>query len=175
MRILTLSGSLQARSGNRDLLRLAATVAPAGVDVVPFEGLRDLPPFNPDLEEGEPPAPVQAWRRALTDADGVLIASPEYAHSLPGALKNGIDWVVGSGELHRKLVAITAAVPHAGRGRMGLDALAQTLLAVDAVIVWDEPTVRGPGSEEAVGGILRALLNRLPPAPPREEEIECSD
>jgi chromate reductase len=165
MRILTLSGSLQARSGNRDLLRLAATVAPAGVDVVPFEGLRDLPPFNPDLEEGEPPEPVRAWRRALTDADAVLIASPEYAHSLPGALKNGIDWVVGSGELHRKLVAITAAVPHAGRGRMGLDALAQTLRAIDAVVVWNEPTVRDPDAIASVGRIVGALVDAAATCP----------
>lgn len=60
-----------------------------------FDGLRHLPHFNPDTEE--PPA-VRDWRKALAGSDAVLIASPEYGHSLPGALKNGIDWVIGSGE-----------------------------------------------------------------------------
>jgi len=158
MRILTVCGSLQARSGNRELLRLAGTVGPPGVEVVPFEGLRDLPLFDPDSEDGEAPEPVQAWRRALAGADAVLISSPEYGHSLPGALKNGIDWVIGSGELNLKVVAITAAVPHPSRGRLGLDALAQTLRAVDAFIVWNEPTVRGPGSDERVVTIVKALV-----------------
>jgi chromate reductase, NAD(P)H dehydrogenase (quinone) len=165
MRILTICGSLQARSANRELLGLAAAVAPPGVDVVPFDGLRDLPLFDPDLEEGGPPEPVRAWRRALADVDAVLIASPEYAHSLPGALKNGIDWVVGSGELHRKVVAITAAVAHPGRGRLGLGALAQALRAVDAIIVWDEPTVRGPDAIASVGRIVRALVDAAAPCP----------
>jgi chromate reductase len=158
MRIVTVCGSLQARSGNRELLRLAGTVAPPGVEVVPFEGLRDLPLFDPDSEDGEAPEPVQAWRRALAGADAVLISSPEYGHSLPGALKNGIDWVIGSGELNLKVVAITAAVPHPSRGRLGLDALAQTLRAVDAIIVWNEPTVRGPGSDERVVTMVQALV-----------------
>src|SRR5437870_1396517 len=101
MRILAICGSLQARPANLALLRSAAANAPAGVEVVLFDGLRDLPHFNPDLEpEGAPPPPaVAAWRRALAESDGVLIATPEYGFSLPGALKNGIDWTIGSGEL----------------------------------------------------------------------------
>lgn len=165
MRVIAVSGSLQAKSVNRELLGLAAAVAPRGVDVVPFDGLRDLPLFNPDLEEGDAPEPVRAWRQALTGADAVLIASPEYAHSLTGSLKNAIDWVVASGELHRKIVAITAAVGHPSRGRMGLGALAQTLRAVDAVIVWGEPTVKGPACDEAVGAIVRALADAAPTSP----------
>jgi chromate reductase, NAD(P)H dehydrogenase (quinone) len=169
MRIVTVCGSLQARSGNRELLRLAGTVAPPGVEVVPFEGLRDLPLFDPDSEDGAAPEPVRAWRRALAGADAVLISSPEYGHSLPGALKNGIDWVIGSGELNLKVVAITAAVPHPSRGRLGLDALAQTLRAVDAVIVWNEPTVRSPGAVETVGDIVRMLMDAVRARVPRSD------
>src|SRR5262245_30845557 len=116
MRILTVCGSLQARSENLRLLQLAGTLAPPDIEVVPFEGLGALPWFNPDLDEGEAPPAVREWRRALASADAVLFASPEYGHSLPGALKNGIDWVIGSGELHQKMVAITAAVVHPNRG-----------------------------------------------------------
>jgi chromate reductase len=88
----------------------------------------------------------------------VLIASPEYGHSLPGALKNAIDWVIGSGELERKVVAITAAVPGPERGRLGLQALRQTLGAVSARIVGGEPITRGPGFEQEVAELVRALV-----------------
>jgi chromate reductase len=158
LRILAICGSLQAKSGNLSLLQHAALAAPEGVEVVLFDGLRDLPHFNPDLElAGELPA-VAAWRHALRASAGVLIASPEYGHSLPGALKNGIDWVIGTGELERKVVAITAAVPAVERGRRGLKALADTLAAVSARSVGGEPIARGPELERKVSELLLALV-----------------
>jgi NAD(P)H-dependent FMN reductase len=159
MRILGISGSLQARSGNAALLQAAAQTAPTGVEVAIFDGIRDLPPFNPDLEStGAAPAAVLAWRRALATADAVLIASPEYGFSLPGALKNAIDWVIGSCELEGKIVAITAAVPAAERGRRGLAALRDTLTAVRATIVGGAPIVRGARFEEHVRELTLALV-----------------
>ena len=158
MRIAAVCGSLQTRSSNRTLLHAAAAAAPEGVDVVVLDGLRELPLFDPDLEAAGPPNVVHAWRRALAESDAVLIASPEYGHSLPGALKNAIDWVIGSGELYRKVVAITAAVAVADRGRRGLQALAQTLGAVDAVLVWNAPLVHEGGR---FGPDLAALLAAL--------------
>jgi chromate reductase len=158
VRILAVCGSLQARSANLSLLHVAAASAPAGVEVILFDGLRHLPHFDPDIESsGEPPG-VREWRKALAETDAVLIASPEYGHSLPGALKNGIDWVIGSGELERKVVAITAAVPHPERGRLGLQALKQTLGAVSATVVGGEPIARGPEFEREVAELLRGLV-----------------
>ena len=133
---------------------------PNGVEVVVTDLLRDLPFFNPELEASGVPPPVESWRRALADSDAVLIASPEYGHSLPGVLKNAIDWVVGSGELDNKVVATTAAVPHGDRGRLGLQALGQTLRAVAAVVVGEQPIVRGPDFETHVRELLAALVNR---------------
>jgi NAD(P)H-dependent FMN reductase len=78
---------------------------------------------------------------------------------LPGALKNAIDWVIGSGELEGKLVAITAAVPAVERGRLGLKALRDTLGAVSARIVGGEPIARGPAFDEKVTSLVRALVN----------------
>lgn len=161
MRILAVSGSLQAKSANLTLIQTAAALAPTGVSVVLFDGLRELPHFNPDLEaEGEPPA-VRAWRAALSQSDAVLVASPEYGHSLPGALKNGVDWVIGSGELECKVVAVTAAVPGPARGRLGLQALKQTLGAVRATIVGGEPIARGANFERAVAELMRALVEAV--------------
>src|SRR6478672_5570737 len=100
-------------------------------------------------------------RSAIAASDALLIASPEYGHSLPGALKNAIDWVIGTGELERKIVAITAAVPGPERGRRGLAALAQTLGAVSATIVGGDPIVKGPDSEQQIRGLVQALVDEV--------------
>jgi NAD(P)H-dependent FMN reductase len=158
MRILCVCGSLQRQSGNLALLEMAAASAPPGVEVVLFDGLRELPHFNPDLDATGAPDSVTRWRRALADSDAVLIASPEYGFSLPGALKNGIDWVIGSGELEGKVVAITAAVPGPERGRRGLQALRDTLLAVRATIVGGEPIPKGPELHRQVADLVGSLV-----------------
>ncbi|MCB9706751.1 MAG: NAD(P)H-dependent oxidoreductase [Myxococcales bacterium] len=171
MRIATVCGSLQTRSRNRALLERAAAVAPAGVEVVADDALAALPLFNPDIEdEGATPAAVARWRRHLSESDAVLIACPEYGHSLPGALKNGIDWVIGSGELNRKVVAITAAVLHPSRGLRGLAALSDTLHAVDAQIVWRDSIVADAGADAALVDLLARLAEAAAEARARAAE-----
>ena len=158
MRILAICGSLQGKSGNLALLGTAAASLPPDVELVLFDGLRDLPHFNPDIEMTGVPESVRRWRQALAESHAVLVASPEYGFSLPGALKNAIDWVIGSGELERKVVAITAAVPGPERGRRGLQALRDTLSAVRATIVGGEPIPRGPDFESQVAALVCALV-----------------
>ena len=118
-RILAISGSLQARSGNRSLLEAARSNAPATAEVTIFDGLRALPAFDPDVQDADAPDAVAALRQAVTACDALLIASPEYGFSLPGALKNAIDWLIGSGNLESKIIGVTAAVKTAGRGQRG--------------------------------------------------------
>ncbi|WP_304167276.1 NADPH-dependent FMN reductase [Phenylobacterium aquaticum] len=96
MRLLALCGSLRAVSSNGSALVAAAQLAPAGVEVVIYPGLGDLPHFNPDLDTEAPPEPVLALRREIGMSDGLILSTPEYAHGLPGALKNGLDWLVSS-------------------------------------------------------------------------------
>jgi len=159
MRILGISGSLQRKSGNSTLLDVAANALPAGVTLEVYEGLRHLPHFDPDIEsDGPAPASVLALRLAVAASDALLIASPEYGHSLPGSLKNAIDWLIGSGELEGKLVAITAAVPGVERGQRGLGALRDTLGAVSARIVGGKPIARGPSFERDVANLVAALV-----------------
>jgi len=158
MKILGLCGSLQRQSGNLALLNVAAACAPPDADIVLFDGLRELPHFNPDIEATGTPDSVMRWRRALAESDAVLIASPEYGFSLPGVLKNGIDWVIGSGELEGKVVAITAAVPAPERGRRGLQTLHDTLSAVRATLVGGAPIPRGPEFDRQVAELVRALI-----------------
>ncbi len=91
MKILGLSGSLRRDSHNTRLLRGAGTLLPAGAELVEFDQLGAIPPFNED-EESSPPASVQAFKDAIAGADGLLIATPEYNSSIPGVLKNALDW-----------------------------------------------------------------------------------
>jgi chromate reductase len=92
VRILGISGSLRRGSHNTALLRAAAELLPPGDELVVWEGLRDVPPYDEDEDVESAPAAVAAFRNAVADADAVLIATPEYNFSIPGALKNALDW-----------------------------------------------------------------------------------
>lgn len=92
MRLLLISGSLRRDSHNGALLRAAAETLPPGWEPVPYEGLADLPHYSEDLDLDPPPAAVAELRDAIATADAILIATPEYNASIPGALKNAIDW-----------------------------------------------------------------------------------
>ena len=91
MRVLGISGSLRRDSHNTELLRAAATLLPSGVEFHLHDGLKDIPAYDADDEHAAPPA-VQRLRDEIEAADMVLIATPEYNHSIPGALKNAVDW-----------------------------------------------------------------------------------
>jgi chromate reductase, NAD(P)H dehydrogenase (quinone) len=135
MRILGISGGLQRGSANTALLRAAISRSPAGVEVVIDELLAQLPYFNPDLEHDSAPAIVTRWRHAVRSADAVLFATPEYAYDMPGVLKNGLDWIVGSGELTNKPVAVMSASPSLTGGVRAQIALVQMLGVLGAVVI----------------------------------------
>jgi NAD(P)H-dependent FMN reductase len=111
VRILAIPGSLRATSSNAALLRAAARDAPPGVEVVLYEGLATLPPFSPDLDVEPLPAPVADLRAQIAAADGLMICSPEYAHGMPGTLKNALDWLVSALEALGKAVLLVSASP----------------------------------------------------------------
>jgi chromate reductase len=92
MKVRGISGSLRRDSYNHALLREAAERLPAGVELVEFDQLREIPPYDADLEAEATPPAVAELRQAMRDADAVLIATPEYNHSIPGVLKNALDW-----------------------------------------------------------------------------------
>jgi NAD(P)H-dependent FMN reductase len=132
--ILTISGSLRSRSSNAELLRAIAIVAAETVRVTEYDGLADLPHFNPDLDgEGAiPPEPVARLRAMVAAADAILISSPEYAHGVPGALKNALDWLVSGAEIPGKPVALLNASPRSVHAHAQL---AETLRTMSADVV----------------------------------------
>jgi len=107
IRVLGIAGSLRAGSYNRALLRAAGALAPAGMEIVLFEGLREVPPYDADVDAAGEPAEVAALRQAIGKADGLLFATPEYNYSVPGVLKNAIDWA--SRPVHRSVLQRKAA------------------------------------------------------------------
>jgi chromate reductase len=137
VRVLAISGSLRAASSNTALVSAAGRVAPAGIDVSVYRGLGEIPPFNPDLESRPMPA-VRRFRAALESCAAVLISSPEYAHGVPGVLKNALDWVVGSGELIDKPVALVNA---STRATLAHASLKDTLTTMSARVVDDASIV----------------------------------
>ena len=164
MVILGISGSLRADSHNGRLLDAAGREMPAGVRFEVWDGLRDVPPYDEDLDTPEPPAEVARLRDAIARADALLIATPEYAHGWPGVLKNALDWLVGSGDLYGKRVAIMSAAPDAARAVHARDDLERTLRAQGADVVSSEtiavPTgMRGHEADDqtVVVGVDRAL------------------
>jgi chromate reductase len=126
MKILAISGSLRAASTNSALLRAAALLAPAGVEIELYKDLGGLPHFNPDLEDAEPPA-VTGLRARVREAGGLLFAVPEYAHGVPGALKNLLDWLVGGEEFIDKPVALFNASPRATHAQASLRETIRTM------------------------------------------------
>jgi chromate reductase, NAD(P)H dehydrogenase (quinone) len=112
MKVLAISGSLRADSHNSKLLRAAAELFPAGVEVQIWDGLKDVPPYDEDDDGVEAPAAVERLRSAIAGADALFFATPEYNHSIPGALKNAIDWAsrpAGAGVFMNKPAAVVGA------------------------------------------------------------------
>ena len=107
--ILAISGSLRTGSSNHAILGFLGKLAPGNIDYLIYAGLSQLPHFDPDLDNDDPPETVAALRKQLARADGVIICTPEYAYGVPGSLKNALDWMVSSGSLVNKPVALITA------------------------------------------------------------------
>jgi chromate reductase len=128
MQILAISGSLRNASLNTALLRAVARIAPPGIEVVLYRGLGDLPLFNPDIEATDP-EPVVTLRNQILVSDALLIASPEYAHGVTGAIKNALDWMVGNETFVNKPVALLNASPRATHAQAALRETVSTMSA----------------------------------------------
>src|SRR5690606_29372350 len=112
--ILAVSGSLRVASTNNALLRAMASWIVPEAELRLADPLDRLPHFNPDHDGGNPPDAVRAWRDELAAASAVVFCTPEYAHGIPGTLKNALDWDVSSGKLYRKPVLVVSASPYGG-------------------------------------------------------------
>ena len=145
MRILGISGSLRSDSHNTRLLRCAAEHLPDGVELELWAGLKDVPPYDEDDDVQPAPAAVAALRDALAGADAVLFATPEYNTSIPGQLKNAIDWAsrpLRTNPLRNKPVAVVGASTGAFGAVWSQQELRKVLRALGARVVEDGIAVR---------------------------------
>lgn len=171
MRLLAISGSLRAGSSNTSLLEAARLVAPPGIEVAMYEGLSELPAFNPDLDnmEGDRlPPPVSELRALIGHVDGILICSPEYAHGIPGSLKNLLDWLVGSVEFPFKPVALLKANGHSVHAQAQLVEVLTTMNArlveeasVTIVLPSREMNAAALARDERLAGALSEALSAM--------------
>lgn len=151
MRILAISGSLRRGSHNTALLRAAADLLPPGVELLVHDGLREIPPYDDDQRHARPPAVQRLWDEVV-GADAVLISTPEYNHSIPGQLKNALDWIsrpLGESALKGK----PAAVVGASTGMFGA--------------VWAQAETR-----KVLSAIGARVLDRELPVPSADEQFE---
>jgi chromate reductase len=178
-RILGLSGSLRAGSHNQKLLRAAADLLPPEAELVVFEGLKAIPPYDQDDEHLRPEA-VQALCDAIREADAVLVSTPEYNHSLPGQFKNALDWLsrpLDESPFKGKPTAVIGtstglfgAVWAQAEGRKVLSAIGAQVLDHELPIgladsaFTDGGALADDGHEAALSEILDALLVRRPVA-----------
>ena len=155
--VLGFAGSLRAGSYNRGLLRAAVELAPAGMEIRIFERLGEMPLYDADVEDRGVPEPVAAFKAAIRAADGLLIATPEYNYSLPGLLKNAIDWAsrpASDPAFGGKPVAIMGATPGVGGTIRGQMALRQALDAAAHILPNPEVLIAKAGERFDPAGRL---------------------
>ncbi len=131
LRVLAISGSLRAQSSNTEVLRAATRLAPGEFDVALYEGTGALPHFNPDLDRpgSVAPPPVADLRARVAAADVALISTPEYAHGVPGSLKNALDWLVSGPEIPGKPIAVLMTSRYSVHAPVALREILRTMSA----------------------------------------------
>jgi chromate reductase len=171
MNILALSGSLRTGSHNTKLLLAAAAAAPDGIDLTIYDRLKEIPPYDADDDlPGHQPVAVRRLKQAIAEADAVVVATPEYNHSIPGVLKNALDWVsrplAGSPVLNKPVAVISSSTGMFG----GVWAAAETrkvLGALGARVLDETVTVAraherlADGVDEALAADLRSVVHAL--------------
>jgi chromate reductase, NAD(P)H dehydrogenase (quinone) len=129
--VLAISGSLRAKSANLTIIKNIADRFADVINVKIYDGLANLPLFNPDLDIDSPPLTVADLRQQIRDADGVLICTPEYVFSIPGALKNALEWTVSTNDFSGKPTILMTA---SGLGEKAHESLFLVLKTIEAKI-----------------------------------------
>ncbi|WP_082534113.1 NADPH-dependent FMN reductase [Marmoricola sp. Leaf446] len=172
MKILMLVGSLRAGSWTRELVDTVPGLLPAGVEATAYDGLGDLPHYDQDLDGDAAPASVLAFREALRSADALVVATPEYNGSIPGVLKNAIDWASrprGAAPIDGLPAAVLSVSPSPRGAQWAREDLVKVLRVAGAQPLEDalgvatvhEAVVDGAITDADVEAALRLLVGRL--------------
>lgn len=153
-RVLAVSGSLRRASFNSLLLRALSKLAPEGMEIEIFSGLADVPMYNEDIDTNPPHPAIARLRKAVSACEGIVIATPEYNHSIPGAIKNSIDWLSrphGLGALSGKaIIVLTATLLTRAKGIRAITDATRILSGLGNLVL-TEPEIVVPNAS----GVLR--------------------
>lgn len=128
-KVIAICGSTRQNSINHSLIKAIVDLSTENLDITIFDGIANLPQFNPDNDGEYVANEVADFRQQVNNAEGIIICTPEYAHGVPGTLKNAIDWTISSSQFpHKPTMLITASTV----GSFGHKALLETLKAIEA-------------------------------------------
>ena len=180
MRVLAISGSLRSDSNSTALLRALREEAPSGVEIELWQGLRDIPPYDQDDDVTPGPPTVEAFRELIREVDAVFFATPEYNSSVPGALKNALDWAsrpMATNAFRNKPVAVIASSAGAFGGVWAAAELRKVLAAMGARVTEvelaighahekfaDDGTLGDDDARDGLREALETLLAQVSPA-----------
>jgi len=166
--VFAISGSLRLGSSNHAILNALGKMMPSNINFIIYNGLSEIPAFDPDLDNDDPPPAVSAFRKQVSQADAIVICTPEYAYGVPGALKNALDWTVSSASFSGKPTALITA---STGGENAHEALIKILGAIDANLIKEATLLisfvrskmdsEGKILDEETGLNLRSVLNAL--------------
>jgi chromate reductase, NAD(P)H dehydrogenase (quinone) len=173
--IFAISGSLRLGSSNHAILEALGKMMPTNINYSIYNGLSEIPAFDPGLDNDTPPASVAALRKLLADADGIVICTPEYAYGVPGTLKNALDWTVSSGSFSGKPTALITA---STGGETAHEAMIKILGAIDADLIEgatllisfvrskmdSDRNITDSETAEKLREVFNALINQLRPS-----------
>ena len=171
-KILAISGSTRKGSSNESILKFIATKYQDLVEVELYDDIDKLPYFNPDLDTETPPKLVIEFRNSIANADGILICTPEYVFSLPGILKNAIEWNVSTTLFSNKPVAFIVA---SASGEKAFESLNLVLTTIESTIAEDsklliqgakgkigtESKIIDNATQESIGKLVNSLLKTI--------------
>ncbi|MED4453067.1 NAD(P)H-dependent oxidoreductase [Metabacillus fastidiosus] len=174
-KIVAISGSIREGSSNTNILKALIAFIPEGIDYSIYNGIKELPHFNPDIDRTEPPAVVKDFRKMLDESHALIICTPEYAKSVPGVLKNALEWLVSSAELYKKPVAVITASPSISGGDKAHESLLLTLGMLDTTVVKngsllipsvgtkfnDDATLKDESTKKALTSLINSLLDEI--------------
>ena len=158
-KIVAISGSIREGSSNTNILKALAVFIPKEIDYIIYNGIEELPHFNPDVDRVNPPSVVIEFRKVLAESQALIICTPEYAKGVPGVLKNALEWLVSSAELYKKPVAVITASPSIAGGDKAHESL---LVPAVRIKMNDDATVSDEATKKALRALVKDIVNEIP-------------
>jgi chromate reductase len=163
MVVFAMSGSLREGSSNTEILNLLKPLVPKGTEYLIYQGLEKLPHYNPDFDQDNEPSTVKEMRGMIARSNMVIISTPEYAHGIPGSLKNALDWLVSTTVLEKKPIGLIFG--STSLSLFAQDALVEVLKTMNGNIIPDAviniPGIRAKIEDNSITEELKKFMDHM--------------